>query len=345
MRTPVTVAVVGAAAAAHELARALAALPQASVRWVCDESSAVPQVQLLRAEPTWTHDLGQVLADEELDAVAFTSTDSAGRGLVRRALEAGKHVLIEGPLAISSLAADQLVDTAVRNDRRLWVHTPCLGRPAVRTLHSLVERGVLGEIYYLHGLRYSAREHAGADLIWGLGAESVALVLELLGDQPIQVTARADSYLGGRPDVVFAQFGFATGIRAHLHLSRLEGVSVERLSVVGSDLTAVLDRTEAGRELSIRVSGTSTQRFDDLVLEQGSSVRLHLPPDNSLQEACIRFLTSVRSPGDMAHGRGAAAVVAVVEALEGSWNQEGESERVPVRPTPAELDNVIEFRQ
>ncbi len=340
MRTPVTVAVVGASAATHDLTQALVALPQASVRWICDVSSASTKVPFLAAEPIWTLNLRDVLEDEELDAVVFTARDAAGAGLVKSALEAGKHVLIEGPLCISSLAADELVDIATRYDRRLWVHTPCLGRPAVRRLHSLVEQGALGEIYYLHGLNYSAGSDNDVDLIWGLGAESVALVLDLLGDQPIEVTAKAESYLGRRPDVVFAELSFATGITAHLHLSRLERAAAEQLSVVGSDLTAVLERSDAGDELSIRVSGVSTQRFGELVLEQGSSIRLHIPPDTSLRDTCMRFLMRVRSPGDVPPARGAAAVVAVVEALENAPGRKAEDEAAPV----PQASNVVEFR-
>jgi predicted dehydrogenase len=343
MRTPLAVGVVGATARAAALVRAFSELPQANLRWVCDE-------RLLRrltgsAEATaWTTELDDLIDDEELDAIVFASPGGASRGRARAALEAGKHVYIDGPLAMTSAEANDLVETAERRDRRLWAQSPTLLDAATCQLRALVERGALGEIFYLHARRYVQRVDDTSDLLWGSGAETVALQLHLLGDEPIEVSARDESYLGPRSaDVFFGELRFATGIAAHIHLSCLEGDTVDQFSVVGSELTAVIDRGKPQRELSLYAVGDTARSFDGLSVEPGSAVALSLPWEDATRAACARFVTSVHSPGDAHYGREAAAVVAVLEALERSCRGRAEVETL-TPPTALPEQKVSELR-
>ncbi len=343
MRTPVAVGVVGATDRATALARAFSDLPQATLRWICDENS-LRRLTSAADGTALTNDLDDLIEDEDLDAIVFASAGLASRGRAHAALEADKHVYIDGPLALTSAEANELVEAAERRDRRLWAQSPGLLGAAGRQLHGLVERGALGEIFYLHARRFVHRLDDGSDLLWRSAAETVALVLALLGDEPIEVLGRGESYLArGRPDVVFAELRFATGIAAHMHLSCLEGDEVEQLSVVGSELTAVLDRGSPGRELSLYSVGSGARSFDGLLVEPGSVVALSLPRDDATRAACARFVTSVRSPGDAHSGREAATVVAVIEALERSCRWRGDLQPVAARSAPAE-QNVIELR-
>jgi len=342
MRTPVTVGVVGATSRATALTHAFSELPQAELRWICED---LPR--LGRADPgavRWTNKLDDLLLDEELDAVAFASTELAGGGRAYAALASDKHVLVQGPVAFTSAESDELVGLAERRSRRLLTHSPALLRPGVLRLHRLLDRGVIGDVYYVHASRAARREGDGPDVLWDLGIETVALVLDLLGDQPVEAVARGESYLGlDRPDVVVASLGFATGIRVYLHLSRLDGETAERLSIVGSEATAVLDASEQQRGLSLYPKRQAPGMFDELALDPGGHIRFSLPEDDSTRLGCARFLAAVRSPGDLQNARKASATIAVVEALGLSCAGNGAPETI-APGTELPVQNVIAFR-
>jgi predicted dehydrogenase len=100
VRTPVSVGVVGLGRGGAELARAFEDSPRADVRWVCDEWPVGSARARPRNAPAFTRELDDLLADETLDAVAFAAPDASRRALVRRALDADKHVYVEGPLGM-----------------------------------------------------------------------------------------------------------------------------------------------------------------------------------------------------------------------------------------------------
>jgi predicted dehydrogenase len=313
MRTPVTVGIVGDTDRSTALARAFSDSPLSSLRWITDERSR-PRWTGGGLRTAWTADFDTLLDDEELDAIVFSSTAVASQGRAREALEADKHVYIEGPLAFTAAEANELVRAAERRDRCLWAQsTPLLASSTVQ-LRALVERELLGEIFYLHATRFVQSEETASDLLWGVGVETVALALDLLGDEPVDVRGHHESYRGlGHHDVVFAELRFANGTAFHMHLSCLEGDTVDRFAVVGSDLTAVLDSGKS-RELSLYTVGDATRCFDDLSVAPGSAVALSLPQEDATHAACTQFLKSVRSLRH-AHGRQAAIVVGVMEEL------------------------------
>jgi predicted dehydrogenase len=266
------------------------------------------------APVAWTGELDLLLEDEEIDAVVFASTEDAAHGGALAALEADKHVYIEGPLSRTVVEANELVRAAERRDRCLWAQSGALGGPSTDRMRALMERGALGEIFYLHARRFVLHRKDASSLLWDIGADVVALALELLCDEPIDVRARRESYLGrGEADVVLAELRFATGIVVHMHLSCLEGDTVDRLSVVGSELTAALD-WRSPRELVLHASGASARSLEALPVEPGSSVAL-LVQEDAATSSHARFLGSLRAPTYAQHGRRAATVVALVEQL------------------------------
>jgi predicted dehydrogenase len=344
MRTPVSVAVVcGANGLGDALARAFDALPQATLRWICDDFMRASSIGYGPAT-AWTRDFDELLQDEDLDAVAFASAELAGRGRALAALECEKHVFVDGLLDSSSSEADKLVAAAALGNRRLLAQAPVLLRPEVLRLHRLIDRGALGEIFYVHARRYALRPDLELDLLRDLGLELVALTLDLLGDEPVEAEAYGESYLGRpRPDVIFSKLRFATGIGVYLHLSCLEGESAERISVVGSKATAVLDAADPERALSVYVNGSTPSMFDELPVEPGDKVAFRQATGDGLRLACSRFLTAVRSSGDTSFGREASAALAVIEALELSCRNRGAAEPVASRGAAGE-ENVIAFR-
>src|SRR5690349_3992366 len=256
MRAPVNVGIVGSAGAS-DLAQVLGDLPHVRLRWFCGHGAGARE-SLMRA--AWqspalmtTTELSSLLEDEEVDAVVF-DTDPFTRGNgPAEALGADKHVFVRGPLATTTAAADQLVALAEAHDRRLRAYHAAPFGPGARRLRSLIDTGALGDLFYLRAVRAGVAG-PGTHVLWNWGAEVVALVLELLGDQPVEVSARGESHVHADVlETVVADLRFATGISAQLHLSGVDRAPVSRVTVVGSDLTAVFDLGER-RELALHGS-------------------------------------------------------------------------------------------
>ncbi len=232
----------------------------------------------------WTNDFDELLQDEDLDAIVFASSELAGSGRALAALAADKHVFIDGALASSSAESDALVAAAAKRNRHLMAHSPALLRPGVLRLHRLIDRGALGEIFYVHARRYALADRAGRRRALGSrrrhDRDSCSTSSATSRSRP----TRAGSPTSGakQPDVIFAKLDFATGIGVYVHLSCLEGETVDHISVVGSEATAVLDATESGaRALDLRQRADARQ-FDDLTVEQGDKISFRLPAEDSL---------------------------------------------------------------
>lgn len=312
MRTPVTVGVVGLGEWGPRVAQTFESLPQASLRWLCDHN---PEAQL-RVRGRFpgarvTSDIEDLLDDEALDAVAVATPAVSHYDLAKRALDADKHVLVDKPLALRSDHADELVQRSERADRRLVIADARISHPGIRRLKKLIELGRLGEIYYV-----STQHHGGAgamaeNVLRSLGPHDVSVVLHLIGDEPVDLLARAGSYLQpGIADVVYAYLGFATGISAHLHLSALDPRPARTVTVVGSRRTATFDDLAPERKLTI---------YD----RNGDIVSPRLAPDEPVRLECTEFVAAIRSPAQgAANARAAAAAVGILEALQRSLGSE-----------------------
>jgi len=170
-----------------------------------------------------------------------------------RALEAGKHVFVEKPLAMSGSDARALASVAVSERLLLMVGHVLLFHPAVLKLKELVETGELGRVFYLYGNRQNlGKVRRDENALWSLAPHDISVLLYLLDDRPTEVSARGDSYLRtGIADVVFCYLRFESGISAHLHLSWLDPQKLRRLTVVGSERMAVFDDMETDRKLMV----------------------------------------------------------------------------------------------
>jgi predicted dehydrogenase len=326
VRTPVSVGVAGLGERGEGLARTFDQLGAADLRWLYDVSRQ-PLLRLRRhlrqAQAAASYD--EMLADESLDAIAIATPPGEHTQLVRRALDAGKHVFVESPLALTGADAHALAARAAAGNRQLFASRPLVFLPAAAALREAVARGRLGEIYYV----WVNRQCLGPrpvedDVIWREGAAAVALLLWLVGDEPIEVSAAGGAYSGAdAPEVAFCQLRFATGIEAELRLSRLEARETRQLGVVGSAGMAVLDELDLERPLSL--------------YGRGDMVCPRLPRVDPLQPQCEHFLAAVRSPsGERPAHFDETVVVEALEALQRSIGRGGLREQVGAPGEPPE---------
>jgi predicted dehydrogenase len=338
MRTPVSVAVAGLGSRGEGLVRAFDQLPAAELRWIFDQSRR-PALRIKRQVPNAgvAASFDDLLADEALDAIAIATPAASRFQLAHRALEAGKHVLVESPLALRSDDAERLTARAGAGNLRLMAGHELPFHPGARRLRELVAGGRLGEVFYVCADRQGLGAHREEGVLWSVGAQAVALVLWLVGDEPIEASARGGAYGGAAPDVAFCHLRFATGIEAELRLSCIEPRETRALTVVTSRGMGILDELDAERALTLYERGSGDGSADALAAEseRGDIVSPRLPTADTVLARCEHFVTAVRSPGDDQDASGEGpAVVAVLQALQRSLDQGGAGVPVGLRSPP-----------
>jgi predicted dehydrogenase len=202
-----TVGVVGLGYWGPNLARNFAALPGAELRWLCDGRTELRErVRADFPQARTTGKLDDLLSDRALDAVVLATPVPSHADLAVRVLEAGKHCFVEKPLAQSVADAERAVAAADRADRILMVGHLLQYHPGVTRLKQLVDQGQLGDVRYIYGNRLNlGKLRADENALWSLGAHDVSVLLHLAGEEPLELSARGESYMNpGVEDVVFA---------------------------------------------------------------------------------------------------------------------------------------------
>ncbi len=207
MRASVNVGIVGLGYWGPNLARAFSDLPGARLTWLCDLD---PQARLTaksrHPSVRITDSYDEMLSDDELDAVVVATPPTHHAQHALAALGHDKHVFVEKPLALTARDADCVAREAAARGRCLLVGHVLLHHPAIRKLKELIETNALGDVFYLYANRQNlGKVRRDENALWSLGPHDIAVLLYLLDDQPVEVSARGESYLQeGVADVVFA---------------------------------------------------------------------------------------------------------------------------------------------
>jgi predicted dehydrogenase len=224
------------------LLRVLFDLADAQVRWICDSDAE----RLDRFERRYpgvraSQRIDDVLADDAVDAVVIATPVYTHFYLASRALDAGKHTFVEKPLAASSEEADELVRVARSKGLALMCGHTFIYSPAVRTVKGMLDRGELGELYFVSSSRVNLGLHQqDISVVWDLGPHDFSILLYWLGAMPQRVRAVGrDSIVKGIPDVAFITLDFPCGLLANVELSWLAPSKLRRTVLVGSERMVV----------------------------------------------------------------------------------------------------------
>ncbi|MCX7767302.1 MAG: Gfo/Idh/MocA family oxidoreductase, partial [Candidatus Sumerlaeia bacterium] len=184
-----------------------------------------------------------VLADEEIEAVILATPAGLHYQQTRAALLAGKHILVEKPLALSLTEGRELARLASEKRLILMVGHTFLYNPAVRKIKSLYQTGALGEIYFILSQRLSlGRVRDDVNVLWNLAPHDFSILLYLVEKMPEWIIAIGARFLQHKfEDVVFVTLGFPGGMVANLQLNWLNPIKVRQMIVVGSKKMLIYD--------------------------------------------------------------------------------------------------------
>ena len=259
MSEPLRVAVVGLGYWGPNLLRNLVELDDAEVVAMCDlREERLEHWGKRYPAVARTTSYMDVLSDDRVDAVVIATPVSTHFELAARALQFGKHTFVEKPLAGSAEEAAELVRLARRAGRVLMPGHTFLYSPPVVMVKELIDRGDLGEIYFVSSSRVNLGLHqADVSVVWDLGPHDFSILRYWLGESPATVSAMSRScVIPGTPDVAFVNMQYASGTIAHIELAWLAPSKLRRTAVVGSERMVVYDDT-SGEPVRVFNSGAS----------------------------------------------------------------------------------------
>jgi predicted dehydrogenase len=333
---PLIVAVVGLGYWGPNLLRVLIDDVDVSVRWMCDiDPDRLARYTRRYPGVRTTTSLDDVLADEEVDAVAIATPVFTHSELCTRCLLAGKHTFVEKPLATSASRADELLRLAHTRARVLLCGHTFVYSPAVNAVKRMLDERVLGELYFVSSSRVNLGLHQrDANVIWDLGPHDFSILLHWLGERPDTVRATGrDSVVKSIVDVAFVTVRFPSGIVAQVELSWLSPSKLRRTVVVGSEKMVVY---EDGAAEPIRLYDHGVVYHDpetfgeyQLSYRTGDVVAPKIDTYEPLAAELKDFGRAIRARDEMRyHAALARDVVAITEAASRSLEAGGAEVRV-----------------
>jgi predicted dehydrogenase len=296
----------------------------ADLRWLCDLDPELRASMSARYPQTrTTADFEEVLADDGLDAVVIATPVPTHHDLAKRALLAGKHVLVEKPPAMHATEMEELCALAAERDLALMPAHLLLYHPAVAKLKELIAAGELGDVLCVYGNRQNlGKIRKDENALWSLGVHDLSVILHLLDEEPSDAVAQGNAFLTpGVEDVVFCFLRFPSGKIAHMHLSWLDPHKVRRMTVVGRDKMVVFDDMELEHKVTVyeKAAWQPAERYGEWQTRTGAKYSPRISNDEPLKLECRSFLQLVqRGPGNQAEARAGLAVVRTLELLQTS---------------------------
>lgn len=281
-------------------------------------------------------DLDTALGDPSVDGVVVAVPAVDHVEVARSVLDAGKHALVEKPLALRASEAEALCAAAERAGRVLMVGHVLQYHPVFVELERLVRRGVLGRLRYVYSNRLNlGRIRRDESTLWSFAPHDVSMILALVGAEPVSVQAVGGTYVQpGVTDVTTTHLAFPAGERAHVFVSWLHPVKEHKLVVVGDEAMAVFDDDRPWLS-KLRLFGHGVEWRDgvpEAVRAEAEPVAVE--PGEPLAAECRHFLECMATGAPpRTDGREGLRVLRVLEAAERSLCQEaGSPAPAPARP-------------
>lgn len=340
------IAVVGAGYWGPNLIRNFHRNKDAHLHSVCDLSEErLADIRLNYPAVATTSRLGDLLADDAIDGITLATPADTHFRMVSACLEAGKHVLVEKPLATSTDECRRLIRLAEERGRVLMVGHTFLYNEAVKRVKDYITSGEIGQLYYINMQRLNlGRVRQDVNVVWNLAPHDISIVLHWLDAEPVAVSARGYTYLQeGLEDVAYINLEFADGTASHIHVSWLDPKKVRQATVVGSQkmivyddvntdsMVQVFDKGITKKDISVDLGKYDTFSKFQLIHRAGDLVIPKINFTEPLALECAHFVDCIQSgKTPISDGRNGLAVVRVLEKIQQSLDQGGQ--RIELSP-------------
>jgi predicted dehydrogenase len=346
---PIGLAVIGAGYWGPNLVRTAMSTSSLRLKWLCDlDLQRARCVIGPYASVRVTSSYEEVLADPGVAAVAIATPAATHSDLVRAALEAGKHALVEKPLTDSAAEGEKLAEIAERAELVLMCdHTYCY-TPAVQRIRELVRGGEIGEVQFVDSVRINlGLVQPDVDVLWDLAPHDLSILDFVLPDHvtPVAVAAHVGDPIGaGRACLAYLTLWLSTGALAHVHVNWLSPTKIRTTVFGGTRRTIVWDDVNPAARLAIHDRGVDrrpagsvepAERRQALISYRvGDTLVPALPEKEALKAVMAEFAGAImenRSP--LTDARSGLRVLALLEAASRSAESDGARVTVPPEVT------------
>jgi len=294
---------------------------------ICEENPGRGQ-RGLRENPgaTGAGTFAEVLADPEIAAVALATPVGTHYAMARAALEAGKHVLVEKPLATRGVEAEELVRLAAARQRVLMVDHTYVYHPAVQHIRALIQAGELGKLNYIDSTRINLGlfQH-DVNVLWDLAVHDLAIVNLFTAERPERVQAIGASHTSSPlENIGVLMLRYPSGLFVHLNCSWISPVKIRHMLIGGDRKMVVYDDLNANEPVKIYDSGVAARSDEDrnrLLFEYraGDVYSPRIPQREALANLVLDFATAVGGGAPpLSDGRFGADTVRILEAAQTS---------------------------
>jgi predicted dehydrogenase len=330
----IKVGVIGYGYWGPNLVRNFMEAPGSTVVAVCDLRSE-RLVQLKTRYPTiqTASDCHSLFQNSDLDAIVIATPVSSHFELAMAALKAGKHVLVEKPLAANSEQASRLIDEAARRKKVLMVDHTFVYTGAVRKIRELITANALGDIYYYDAVRVNLGlfQH-DVNVIWDLAIHDLSVMDYVLPTKATAVSATGISHIPGQPEnVAYITLFFDEPQIAHVHVNWLTPVKVRHTLIGGSEKMILYDDLEPSEKVKVYDKGITVSQSPEAVYEMLVSYRSgdmwapRLDATEALQIEAQHFVDCIENnKKPETDGADGLRLVRIVEAAEKSLRARGQ---------------------
>jgi predicted dehydrogenase len=332
-QAPIGVAVIGCGYWGPNLIRNFATCKATRVVMICDRD----RTRLDRVAPSYpqarpTETVDDVFQNLEVDAVAIATPVHTHTPLALAALKAGKHVLVEKPLAANTRDAERIVATAKELGLTLMVDHTYVYSPAVRRIKALLDSGDLGDIYYIDSVRINLGLFQNdINVLWDLAPHDLSIVDYLLGRLPRSLAATGVSHTSsGLEDVAYLSLDFGESLMATFHVNWLSPVKVRHTIIGGSKQSLVYNDLEPVEPIKIYDCGiqldqSTEARYGALLgYRMGDIWSPNLPREEPLQNLVQHFADCIRTgKAPLTDGEAGLRIVRILEAAQHSIKAQG----------------------
>jgi UDP-2-acetamido-3-amino-2,3-dideoxy-glucuronate N-acetyltransferase len=230
--------------------------------------------------------------ESDLPAIAIAAPAELHYKLVHEALEAGKHVYVEKPLALVAREGEELCKLADRKSLVLMVGHLLQYHPAFLKLKELVLGGMLGKLQYVYSNRLSlGKIRREENSLWSFAPHDISMILSLVGEEPDGVTATGSAYLHEvLADVTTTHLSFPGGVRGHVFVSWLHPFKEQKLVLVGSEGMAVFDDTQPWENKVVHYAHRIEIQDGIPVPAKADPINVELVEDEPLKLECQHFI-------------------------------------------------------
>ena len=313
------------------LLRNFAGISGCRVVAICDADSGARQfVKDSYPSVAITQNVHDILNRDDLDGIIVATETPSHFSIARKALESGRHVFVEKPMAQRVEEAETLVALSRETGNHCMVGHLLLYHPAFNYVEELIQSDILGQIYYMYSVRVNlgiVRQRENA--LESLAPHDLSVALAFLKRNPVAVAVHAQAYLQPNVcDIAFSTIFFEDGALAHLHTSWLDPHKVRKVTLVGSRKMAVIDEMNGSEKVRIYDKGVDPPGYvgfaESMTTRVGDISIPHIEMSEPLRIECSHFVDCIRTgKTPRSDAKNGLAVVRLLEAAQESLQAGG----------------------